>query len=129
MALEGALSSFWSVFRDLVSTKQKTPWIGLQLLQNPVQRDCRAASFAHEIAEFLKTFPGLAGQSVHVIPERDFELARQRLEGLGAFLHVGNGLANIFLFLVQHGGELLDIGHRRVDRLFVLGRAARSAWK
>ena len=65
-----------SVFRDLASTKQKAPGIGLELLKNPVECCRRATPLTHEIAEFLQAILGGLGHTIKISAKRYFELTR-----------------------------------------------------
>ena len=70
------LSSFGSVFRELISTKQKALGISLQLLQNPVQCDCHTASLAHKTSEFLKAIRACRVKPSMLSPSETWSLPR-----------------------------------------------------
>src|SRR6478609_5424471 len=109
------------VFRDLTSTKQKALGISLEFLKNGVECCRRATPLAHEIPEFLEAVLGGAGQAVKIISERYLKLTRQVLERLSRRLEIGNGLGDVVLALIEHGGDVLHVGQRLVDRFLVLG--------
>src|SRR5680860_654470 len=104
-------------FRRFRSTKQETGRTRFELLKNPVKGDCRTTRFLHRRAEILHAFFGLAGEPVDIAAYLDSQFA----EGFDPLIQLADNLADFLILAVQHCGELIHIGQRGRDRLFVLG--------